>query len=354
MNQICLEISQKIESLAEFEFPNEKNEVIKIKRKWDIQLRSYSFWNNNEGKSYLNQYMNALKYKYQQGIQELIQDGMPASEITPYYQTIRRYNHKKLWRMIGIPICVISIIFVFVLTSINILKESLLEIWNKHQRQMSAVELNAILGRGICFSKIEKAHRILVTGMSPSFRQGDPAQENFVCEYEYQGIVEGGEDRYFLAFDKLFPEAYKREVAYMDLLNFRETDQNTVWKFCKDPKGFELVAGNLRLSQLFIEQVVRPRLIMVKNRGSWCFWGKEAKTDENIWMGYRFEHLESLPCGDLCRITGLIDHPGRVSHDCLLETNLKGTLVLFTSHFQYCATEKLPTPELLARLCGMM
>ena len=30
LNQICLEISQKIESLAEFEFPNEKNEVIKI------------------------------------------------------------------------------------------------------------------------------------------------------------------------------------------------------------------------------------------------------------------------------------------------------------------------------------
>ena len=166
--------------------------------------------------------------------------------------------------------------------------------------------------------------------------------------------MEGGEDRYFLAFDKLFPDAYKREVAYMDLLNFRETDQNTVWKFCKDPKGLELVAENLRLSQLFIEQVVRPRLIMVKNRGSWCFWGKEAKAEENIWMGYRFEHLESLPCGDVCLITGLIDYPGRVSHDCLLETNLKGTLVLFTSHFQYCATEKLPTPELLARLCGML
>ena len=48
----------------------------------------------------------------------------------------------------------------------------------------------------------------------------------------------------------------------MDLLNFRETDQNTVWKFCKDPKGLELVAENLRLSQLFIEQVVRPRLII--------------------------------------------------------------------------------------------
>ncbi len=188
---------------------------------------------------------------------------------------------------------------------------------------MTSEELNTILGRGICYPKIEKAHRILVTGMNPSFRQGDPARENFVCEY--QGVVEGGEDRYCLTFDKLFPEAYKREVVYMDLLNFRETDQNTVWKFCKAPKGLELVAENLRLNQLFIEQVVRPRLIMVKNKGSWCFWGKEAKAEENIWMGYRFEHLESLSCGDLCRITGLIDHTDRVSHDCLLETNLKGT-----------------------------
>ena len=65
---------------------------------------------------------------------------------------------------------------------------------------MTSGELNAILDRGICYSKIEKTHRILVTGMNPSFRQGDPARENSVCEYEYQGIVEGGEDRYFLAF----------------------------------------------------------------------------------------------------------------------------------------------------------
>ena len=114
---------------------------------------------------------------------------------------------------------------------------------------MTSEELNTILGRGICYPKIEKAHRILVTGMNPSFRQGDPAREDFVCEYEYQGIVEDGKDRYYLAFDKLFPEAYKREVAYMDLLNFRETDQNTVWKFCNDPKGLELVAENLRLSK---------------------------------------------------------------------------------------------------------
>ena len=54
-------------------------------------------------------------------------------------------------------------------------KERLLQIWNKYKGQMSTEELNTILEQGICYSKIEKAHRILVMGMNPSFRQGDPA-----------------------------------------------------------------------------------------------------------------------------------------------------------------------------------
>ena len=90
-------------------------------------------------------------------------------------------------------------------------KERLQKLWDKYQGQMTSDELNNILDRGICYSKIEKAHRILVTGMTPSFRQGDSARKDFVCEYDYQGIVEGGEDRYFLAFDKLFPEEYKKK-----------------------------------------------------------------------------------------------------------------------------------------------
>lgn len=71
-------------------------------------------------------------------------------------------------------------------------------------------------------------------------------------------------------------------------------------------------------------------------------------------MGYRFEHLDFLPCGELCRITGLIDRTDRVSYNELLETNLKGTLVLFTSQFYNQAPDKLPSPGLIARLCDMM
>ena len=78
-------------------------------------------------------------------------------------------------------------------------KERLLKLWKKFQKQMTSEELNNILERGICFSKIEIPHRILVTGMNPSFRQGDVARKENICEYNYQGIVEGGGDRYFLA-----------------------------------------------------------------------------------------------------------------------------------------------------------
>lgn len=235
------------------------------------------------------------------------------------------------------------------------MEQPLLNLWAAYRGQMATEELNGILERGICYSEIKEAHRILVTGMNPSFRQGDPACKEYVSRYDYQAIVKDGEDRYFTSFDKLFPAECRREVAYLDLLNIRETNQQAVWKFCKDPQGLQLVANNLRINQLFIEQVVRPRLIMVKNKGAWGLWGKDATADANIWMGYRFERVEGfeqLPCGEVLRITGLIDHPDRVTYNDLKETNLRGTLVLFTNHFQYCSAAQLPTPELLAELCG--
>ena len=70
------------------------------------------------------------------------------------------------------------------------------------------------------------------------------------------------------------------------------------------------------------------------------------------WATEPVEGFDALPCGEVLRIAGLIDHPDRVACRELKETNLKGTLVLFTNHFQYSAKEKLPTPELMAKLCG--
>lgn len=234
------------------------------------------------------------------------------------------------------------------------IEQRLLEIWKKFQGQMPSERLNDILKRGICYSQIDEPHRILVAGINPSFRQGDAACDKYICAYDYQGIIKKGNDQYFHSFNALFPEKYREEVAYLDILNYRETEQKVLYDFYKTENGLEFIAENLELNQLYIEQIIKPQLIMVKNHASWDLWGKNATATENIWMGYRLELMETFPCGDLCRIIGLIEHPGRVSYRSLLETAMKGTLVLFTNHFQYCSKEKHPTPELMAHLCARL
>ena len=231
------------------------------------------------------------------------------------------------------------------------LEKRLLELWKKYQGQMSSDKLNEILVRGICYSEVKHRCPILVTGINPSYRRGDTACNNDISTFSYQEIIRSGDDHYFHAINKLFPEDWQTKVEYLDILNVRESDLNVTWDFCKDGKGLELVAQNLRLSQLMIEQVIQPRLIVVKNKSSWDLWGKSATPSENVWMGYKFELEKSLDCGDLCRIVGLVDHTDRVSYDFLLETNLKGTSVLFTYHSR---AGKDPSQELMRELCARL
>lgn len=233
------------------------------------------------------------------------------------------------------------------------LEQNLRALWQKYDGKCKNQKLNEILARGFCYSGVEGEHPILVTGINPSYRQGDPAAANYVCDFDLQERIASG-DSYFTTFANLFPVGRRHQMAYLDLLNFRETDQNSVWKFCKDPVGLPFIVDNLRVSQFAIEQIVRPRLIMVKNKGSWCFWGKDASEAGNIWLGYRLERVEQYPCGDLCRIIGLWEHPDRINGDTIFETHLKGTLILFTRDLTRASADERPTPELVERLCQMI
>ena len=68
---------------------------------------------------------------------------------------------------------------------------------------------------------------------------------------------------------------------------------------------------------------------------------------EYVWMGYRFEHVEDYPCGELCKIMGLRDSEERIAPE-ITKFALEGTYVLFSSHInQYTKREHRPTAELL-------
>lgn len=86
---------------------------------------------------------------------------------------------------------------------------------------------------------------------------------------------------------------------------------------------------------MFIEDVIKPKVICVRNKGSWDFWGKNAtpQEDNNVWMGYKFEEVRTSfeqkeGTLEVYRINGLINNGQRVSFSCLPDTNLKGTIIV--------------------------
>ena len=68
-------------------------------------------------------------------------------------------------------------------------------------------------------------------------------------------------------------------------------------------------------------------------------------------MGYKFEFVQNMVCGELYKIVGLLDSPERIAPE-IAKTNLEGSYVLFTQHInQYTAVEKRPTASILKAIC---
>lgn len=216
-------------------------------------------------------------------------------------------------------------------------------------------ELGRILDRGMVWAENEAGMTdILVTGINPSFRTGDAAG-SFV--FRYRDVQQ---DSYYLEIRKtFFDDRLHAKAGYLDLFAVRETVQNRLSKFIKHPVGLSFIAEHLAITQQEIERL-HPRLIIVKNKGSWMFWGLQATRIEdrrtNVWMGYTFETIpefgNEIPYGVVRRITGMQDDPDRVGKT-ISRTNLVGTIVLFTNHLRYMKREFRPTPEFVSQLYDM-
>lgn len=233
------------------------------------------------------------------------------------------------------------------------MEKKLRSLWKQYEEKVEKKEAKEILKRGFCFSNISNQYDILVTGFNPSYRKNDKEKDNHISEFIYQDIIEGGEDKYFMSINNLFDNELKKKVTYIDLFNYRETSQKAIAYFLKKnyEEGIAFITQNLRINQELIETKIRPKLIIVKNKGSWNFWGKKATKEGNIWMGYDLEEkIKEYPCGEAYRINGLIDSEQRVSADTLSKSNLIGSIILFTQHFQYCPKEKRPNQETIKEL----
>ena len=308
-------------------------------------------------------------------------------------------------------------------------ENSLRILWSRHLAVAPfhpGSPLQRLLDRGICYSSVEGASPLLVTATAPAVRRGETYAPDRVRDFNFRDEATSHSDPYYTRLANFLhgavpgafhdpattgtpsapnasakpspsgtpsaPDAANSSpsgngIAFLDLFNFWKAPDESLLALADDDPTLAFLSDNLCLTQLLIEHLIRPRLIIATGRRSWHFWGKDAHPvpllatpgtspahpgilpaspapspatspfsvpSLDIWMGYRFESLEQLPCGELCRVTGLVEHPDRVSYRSLLETNLRGTLVLFTCDLTRVSADKRPTPELVARLCQMI
>lgn len=232
---------------------------------------------------------------------------------------------------------------------------------------------NWVKKRGYIYADPVPQRDILITGINPSFREGDeeqlanshgPSINNFNPENWREDRLKRKKkgirwDTYWgpmykMLFDKKINLLDKFD--YLDIFHFREQNQSKLSKeILKNGKednegGKRFIADELNLTQHIIEDIIQPRLIVVKNKESWAYWGK-LKDEGLIWMGYDFEKIKDYIPGELelYRITGLIDSDKRIAQEYNSEnTCLKGCYVLFAKHInQYVQNEKRPTAEML-------
>lgn len=250
----------------------------------------------------------------------------------------------------------------FISTADDSMEKALEALWEKYKSEFDAEtsdkaqRLGDALDRGMVWAENDpEKSEILVTGINPSARQKDSEFKKESFRYH-----EVQHDPYYAGIrKKLLGDDLNDKAGYLDLFAVRETAQRRMSGFIKHPVGLSFVAEHLAITQKEIERL-RPRLIIVKNKGSWMFWGLEAghAADKwtNVWMGYTFaqipgyEDVADRPW-KVRRITGLLDTPDRVGKE-ITKTCLTGTVVLFTSHLQYLKKEDRPAIEMVAQLFG--
>lgn len=188
------------------------------------------------------------------------------------------------------------------------------------------------------FSTLEETSDvILITGINPSFRKGDGNREKSSFSFNNEDVKT---DLYFKKIRNTVLNFNNLNLEYTDLFYLRQTEQAKLEDFKRNKKGLEFLRKQLCITQEYIEKL-KPKMIIIFNKGSWDFWGKNYDSSRNankkVWMGYDF--INSNEIENLFFINGLINDKERVWQE-INDTSLIGTPVFFSIYLNY-----LPSKE---------
>ncbi len=147
-------------------------------------------------------------------------------------------------------------------------------------------DLQEIIERGFVASKFKEGKALFV-GINPSF-MSDAKTESYL--YDIDKAVTDYAKHYKGFVDLVQETKYENDWTYIDLFQFRETDQKKINLFVKNDIDF--IVDQLRHSHSIIAKL-KPEIIIVCNSGASNFFGINKSTQENgklsnVWFGYDF------------------------------------------------------------------
>ena len=181
-----------------------------------------------------------------------------------------------------------------------------------------------ILERGfrVCMNRVQKD--ILIVGFNPSFVEDDNSS------FEYPLPEPKG--NYWRAVNSMIHSdslSLRHRATYLDLFSFRETNQAVGEKeIVYNTQLFGYVVEQVSLIQNVIEDVIKPKLIIVKNKGAWVYFGLNPQF---VWMGYQYQFVEEIACGKVYNITGFQESSDRINNN-RQTSSIVGSYVIFTEH----------------------
>lgn len=210
-------------------------------------------------------------------------------------------------------------------------------IWEKHHA------LHPILERGFQVCETRGHKDILVMKLCSNDAKGFSHSGEAV--YQFPTLIDFSSD-WQVEMDMLVGHDFNllSVSTSLNLFSCKECINPLVTDIIQNPRTFNYVVDQVTVTQNIIEDIIKPKVIIVLNKEVEAFFGHVKRL---TWMGYTFRTVGNINGLEVLEITGFSDARDRLAQDTRHQTNLIGTKIIFTSISEY---KKYPKAEQLRQL----
>lgn len=142
------------------------------------------------------------------------------------------------------------------------------------------------LPKHFLFSNYLEQNALLFIGINPSSEEGQSEYASFELEQR------NNKHPYFKKFEEI-SDYCNLPWTHIDLLFFRETNQNTIYEILKQKNGVTYIWKQLKIADELIN-MSSPQAIIVCNTLARTFMGKDKIGENNAWLNYSFVFNEEI------------------------------------------------------------